>query len=127
MTPLALSGTAEEMVHPGGELAFIRQMIRDSQALGGRIHWYTSMCGKKATLKVLRRELHDLGVTALRTTELAQVRGHWCCWSGCRDAAVWLCMKCCLLRGIVSSACAVAFTRVWFWGTRNGKRYCACT
>lgn len=54
-------GTADEMVVPGGELAFLRAMLRDSQQLRGRIHWYSSMCGKKATLKVLRQELHSAG------------------------------------------------------------------
>ena len=34
---------------------------------------YTTMVGKKATLKALRKELHARHVTAIRTTELAQV------------------------------------------------------
>jgi 23S rRNA (adenine1618-N6)-methyltransferase len=62
------------MVCEGGELAFVQQMIQESQVLGPRIHWYTSMLGKKTTMKQLRKELHGLGVTALRTTELVQVR-----------------------------------------------------
>jgi 23S rRNA A1618 N6-methylase RlmF len=45
----------------GGELAFVRAMIADSRVLCKRIHWYSSMCGKKATLKVLRQELHSAG------------------------------------------------------------------
>ena len=61
------------MVCPGGELAFVTQMVKDSITLQGRIHWYTSMVGKKATLKQLRRLLHDSRVTALRTTEFVQV------------------------------------------------------
>ncbi|KAF6250628.1 hypothetical protein COO60DRAFT_1705635 [Scenedesmus sp. NREL 46B-D3] len=68
----ACGGTAEEMVVEGGELAFVRAMIADSRVLRGRVHWYSSMCGKKATLKVLRQDLHGAGVTALRTTELVQ-------------------------------------------------------
>lgn len=59
-------------VTAGGELAFIQRMVADSASLRGRIHWYSSMLGKKATLKALRAELQRLGVTALRTTELAQ-------------------------------------------------------
>lgn len=35
---------------------------------------YTTMVGKKTSLKVLRKELHARHVTAIRTTELAQVR-----------------------------------------------------
>lgn len=65
-------GTAAEMVCPGGELAFVRRMVEDSLVLRGRVHWYTSMVGKKSTLKALRSQLHGLGVSALRTTEFAQ-------------------------------------------------------
>lgn len=67
------AGTPEEMVCPGGELAFVTQMVKDSIKLQGRIHWYTSMVGKKATLKQLRRLLHNSRVTALRSTEFVQV------------------------------------------------------
>jgi hypothetical protein len=37
-------------------------MIDDSKQLKGRIHWFSSMCGKKATLKTLRQELHAAGI-----------------------------------------------------------------
>ena len=69
-----VAGTPEEMVCPGGELAFVTQMVTDSLKLRGRVHWYSSMVGKKATLKQLRRVLHDSKVTALRTTEFVQVQ-----------------------------------------------------
>jgi 23S rRNA (adenine1618-N6)-methyltransferase len=68
------------MVCPGGELAFVRRMAEESAALRGAVHWYTSMVGKKATLKEMRKELHALGVTALRTTELAQARAGGRVW-----------------------------------------------
>lgn len=58
---VAAAGTAAEMVTPGGELAFVRAMIADSRRLRGRVHWYSSMCGKKASMKVLRQELHSAG------------------------------------------------------------------
>ena len=61
------------MVFPGGELSFILNMIEDSVRLGARIHWYSSMVGKKVTLKAIRKELHSRHVTAIRTTEFAQV------------------------------------------------------
>jgi hypothetical protein len=37
-------------------------MIADSFVLKERVHWYSSMCGKKASMKVLRQELHAAGV-----------------------------------------------------------------
>lgn len=60
------------MVCPGGEVAFLSQMVRDSAVLRGRVHWYTSMVGKKSTLKAVKLALCEHGATAVRTTELAQ-------------------------------------------------------
>eukprot|EP00887_Chlorella_sp_A99_P005035 scaffold4.g5035.t1 len=72
----AYGGTAEEMVYPGerpgGELAFVTAMIEDSLKLRGQVHWYTTMVGKKATLKAARTLLYRHGVRVLRTTEFAQ-------------------------------------------------------
>ena len=70
---MCAAGTAEEMVCPGGEAAFVKQMLQDSLQLQKQIHWYTTMVGKKATLKQLRALLHKHHVTALRTTTFVQV------------------------------------------------------
>lgn len=67
-------GTDLEMVYPGGEAAFVRSMARDSTTVSQRVHWFTTMVGKKATLKSLRASLQTLGVRSLRTTEFAQGR-----------------------------------------------------
>jgi len=69
----SFGGSAEEMVYPGGELAFVRGMIEDSVELQGQIHWYTTMVGKKGTLKAVRSVLgRTRGVQAIRTTEFSQ-------------------------------------------------------
>lgn len=57
----------------GGELAFVSAMVQDSLALRGGVHWYSTMVGRKATLKAARSLLYRHGVRALRTTEFAQV------------------------------------------------------
>ena len=67
-------GTELEMVYPGGEAAFVLAMARDSTTVNRRVHWFTTMVGKKATLKSLRAALQTLGVRALRTTEFSQGR-----------------------------------------------------
>ena len=47
-------------------------MVRDSLSLRGAVHWYTTMVGKKATLRAVRSLLYRHGVRALRTTEFFQ-------------------------------------------------------
>lgn len=62
------------MVWPGGDLGFVQQMVRESAALPrGTVHWYTSLVGRKDSLKKVRTQLYGMGVTALRTTEFFQV------------------------------------------------------
>ncbi|KXZ55155.1 hypothetical protein GPECTOR_3g303 [Gonium pectorale] len=48
----AFGGTAAEMVCPGGELAFVLRMLVESEGLQDRVHWFSTMVGKKSTLKV---------------------------------------------------------------------------
>lgn len=53
----------------------------------GRIHWYTSMVGKKATLREVRAALLRRRCPALRTTQLCQGRtSRWAiAWSWAAD------------------------------------------
>ena len=50
-------GSDAETSFPGGERAFTARLFQDSLALRGRVHWFTTMCGKKETVKHLRRAL----------------------------------------------------------------------
>jgi len=88
-------------------------MIEESQQLRGAVHWYTTMVGKKITLKEIRKELHSAGVTALRTTELAQVRVAGvrgpvvpCGWAHCRGWLQYVGVVC--LQGRGSALCRQA-------------------
>ncbi|XP_024382131.1 uncharacterized protein [Physcomitrium patens] len=67
-------GTEAEMVCPGGEEAFVARIIEDSAQLKHVIHWFTTMVGRKATLKGLTARLWALGAAAVRTTEFVQGR-----------------------------------------------------
>ena len=69
-----LNACVDEMITPGGELAFVTAMIRDSLRLRGRVRWYTSMVGKKGTLRRVLGLLRAAGVENVRTTEFLQVR-----------------------------------------------------
>ena len=68
----AFGGVSMEMVYPGGEEAFIKNMIRDSAKHTTACTWFSSMVGKKSTMKMARKMIHDLGRTVVRTTEFVQ-------------------------------------------------------
>uniref|UniRef100_A0A804P4P6 U6 small nuclear RNA (adenine-(43)-N(6))-methyltransferase n=1 Tax=Zea mays TaxID=4577 RepID=A0A804P4P6_MAIZE len=63
-------GTAEEMVCPGGELAFITQIIEDSVSLKNSF--------RKANLKLLISKVREAGASVVKTTEFVQ--GHTARW-----------------------------------------------
>jgi 23S rRNA A1618 N6-methylase RlmF len=65
-TELAFSG--------GGEIQLLQQMLQDSILLGDRIRWYTSMIGRKVTLKKILAMLRRAQVPTIRTTEFCQGR-----------------------------------------------------
>lgn len=66
--------TKSEGVYEGGEYAFISDMIQDSMVLRSRITWYTSMMGKKTTLREVEKKLRSIGFgrANIRTTEFIQ-------------------------------------------------------
>lgn len=82
-------GTEAEMCCEGGEDAFTRRIYADSLRLRERVHWYTTMCGKKDTMKRLRRLLEVRRVPSVRTAAFHQGRTtRWgVAWSFARDAA----------------------------------------
>ncbi|KAF1789778.1 S-adenosyl-L-methionine-dependent methyltransferase [Phytophthora cactorum] len=67
-------GSANEMVFPGGEVAFIGNLITESEMLQNRILWFTSMVGKKSSLRKLLALLREKKVKSTRTTEFFQGR-----------------------------------------------------
>ncbi|MED6217581.1 hypothetical protein PIB30_019170 [Stylosanthes scabra] len=67
-------GTSDEMVCPGGEKAFIARIIDDSVELKHQFRWFTSMVGRKSSLKSLVSKLWEVGVTIVKTTEFVQGR-----------------------------------------------------
>ncbi|KAF1334274.1 Cell division cycle protein, partial [Globisporangium splendens] len=67
-------GSSNEMVCPGGEVAFITNMIDDSLALRHRVVWYTSMIGKKSTVRKILAVLREKQIPQTRTTEFLQGR-----------------------------------------------------
>ncbi|BFZ61424.1 hypothetical protein YB2330_002489 [Saitoella coloradoensis] len=58
----ALMATKNELITPGGELAFIRRILAESRTLGTRVRWYTSLCGHLSTLQEISRELSEANI-----------------------------------------------------------------
>jgi 23S rRNA (adenine1618-N6)-methyltransferase len=84
-------GSDAETACPGGERAFTARIFEDSLLLRDRVHWYTTMCGKKETVKHLRRALasREARVAAVRTTVFRQGKtARWgVAWSFAESAA----------------------------------------
>ena len=84
-------GSDAETACPGGERAFTARVFEDSLLLRDRVHWYTTMCGKKETVKHLRRALasREARVAAVRTTVFRQGKtARWgVAWSFASSAA----------------------------------------
>jgi 23S rRNA (adenine1618-N6)-methyltransferase len=68
----ACTGSENEMVTTGGEVAFVSRMIEESLGLRDRVQWYTSMLGKFSSVAVLAQKLRDNGVDNYAVTEFVQ-------------------------------------------------------
>src|SRR5436305_6738540 len=60
------------MVTPGGEVAFVERMIKESMILQGRVEWYTSMLGKFNSVSTVVGKLKEVGVKNWAVTEFVQ-------------------------------------------------------
>lgn len=58
----ACTGAAVEMVTPGGEVAFVTRMIKESLVLKRKCQWYTSMLGKLSSVQSLLQLLQECQV-----------------------------------------------------------------
>ncbi|XP_065208840.1 U6 small nuclear RNA (adenine-(43)-N(6))-methyltransferase [Planococcus citri] len=61
------TGVSDEIISPGGEVEFIRNIIRDSLKLRERIKIYTTMMGHKSSLEILIKDLQSHGLTYSQT------------------------------------------------------------
>ena len=66
------SGSQAEMHTPGGEVAFVVAIVLDSLVLRRRVGWYSTMLGKKQSLKVLLRVLKSAGLKMIQSTKFIQ-------------------------------------------------------
>ncbi|KAH0559801.1 hypothetical protein GP486_003689 [Trichoglossum hirsutum] len=60
------------MVTPGGEVAFVKRMIKESLALRERVGWYTTMLGKLSSVSTIVEVLREIGLQNWAVTEFVQ-------------------------------------------------------
>eukprot|EP01127_Copromyxa_protea_P015414 TRINITY_DN442_c1_g1_i1.p1 TRINITY_DN442_c1_g1~~TRINITY_DN442_c1_g1_i1.p1 ORF type:complete len:464 (+),score=88.72 TRINITY_DN442_c1_g1_i1:31-1422(+) len=73
------NATSGELVTEGGEVAFVTKMIEESLILRHQVTWYTSLLGRKVSVKKLLKTLHEKGIKNTRTTTFYQ--GHTTRWA----------------------------------------------
>lgn len=75
--------TDGELATEGGEVAFVQRMISESQRLQTQVRVYTSLLGRKRSLRVVLRLLREAKVPSVGSTVLFQGKTcRWCvCWS----------------------------------------------
>lgn len=56
------TGAPCEMITAGGEVAFVMRIFGESQQLGTRVQWYTSMLGKLSSVESIVQKIRELGI-----------------------------------------------------------------
>mgnify|MGYP000226971593 CR=1 FL=1 len=69
---LNFGGQKAELWCPGGELSFIKTMIRESKAHQHQVLWFTSLVSKKDNLGPLKKSLKKAGVAEFKVIKMAQ-------------------------------------------------------
>ena len=76
-------GTRSEMITEGGEVGFVSRLVHESLELRDRVHLFSSLLGRKRSLRIILRLLRELNVPSVGSTVLYQGKtSRWCvCWS----------------------------------------------
>ena len=69
---LNFAGQSNELWCEGGELTFIQRMIVESVDYAQQIGWFTSLVSKKENLSSIYKSLRELGITNVKTIDMAQ-------------------------------------------------------
>jgi 23S rRNA (adenine1618-N6)-methyltransferase len=71
-TKLNFGGQQAELWCPGGEFAFISQMIRESVEFSNQVKWFTSLVSRGEHLKGLKAVLAQCGVKQVEVLQMSQ-------------------------------------------------------
>ncbi|MDR3476717.1 MAG: 23S rRNA (adenine(1618)-N(6))-methyltransferase RlmF [Gammaproteobacteria bacterium] len=69
---LNFGGQNNELHYPGGEKAFIREMIHQSKAFASACFWFSSLIAKQESLKSIYTELNKAKALEMKTVPMSQ-------------------------------------------------------
>jgi 23S rRNA (adenine1618-N6)-methyltransferase len=69
---LNFAGQANELWCDGGELAFVKRMIEQSQGFAKQIEWFTCLVSKKEHIPAIKQALDLLGCVEWKVVDMAQ-------------------------------------------------------
>lgn len=69
---LNFGGKNHELWVPGGEVAFIKKMIKESKDYAQQCEWFTTLISKKENIPPLRQSLKEMPVTNVQMIEMTQ-------------------------------------------------------
>jgi len=80
---LNFGGQNSELWCRGGEVEFIRNMVRESAAIGSQCCWFTSLVSKSANLPAVYAAIDRAGAAAIRTCDMfqGQKQSRFVAWS----------------------------------------------
>ncbi|QPH41062.1 23S rRNA (adenine(1618)-N(6))-methyltransferase RlmF [Pedobacter endophyticus] len=86
---LNFGGNKAELWCPGGERAFVEQMIIQSAEIKGQVLWFTSLVSKSANLKSIYNALVKVNAFEVRTVQMSQGQkiSRFVAWTFQDDAA----------------------------------------
>ncbi|QSL64066.1 hypothetical protein MERGE_000221 [Pneumocystis wakefieldiae] len=64
------TGSLTEMVTPGGEIAFVKRILKESCVLKERVNWYTTMLGKLSNVTKIIENLREIQINNYIINEL---------------------------------------------------------
>ena len=69
---LNFAGQESELCCAGGEIAFLKNMIKESKDYGQQVCWFSSLVSKSANVTPLKKQLEQVGAAHVKVIKMAQ-------------------------------------------------------
>lgn len=70
--PLNFGGRSNELWFKGGEEAFVKKMVQESEQFKMQVNWFTSLISQKEHLNTIKRAINKLSVAEIKVIEMTQ-------------------------------------------------------